>query len=329
MAELVLALASSHSPMLNNDADEFSLHGERDRTVRKLVDKNGRPVEYETLLASADPAIERQLDPEIVAERVERCRQNIARLAEFLGAARLDAVIVVGDDQHEQFLDDNLPAISIYYGEAIENSTSPIPVDAPSYWRKARSQFHEPDAPRTYPVAAGLARHLIEFLIDSEFDVGQSQALPRPGGEGHAFGFVHRRLMESGVVPIVPLALNTYYPPNQPRPSRCVDLGLAIADAVRSWPADIRVGVVASGGLSHFTIDEELDKGVLAAVGSGDLDFLRSVPANKLNSGTSEIRNWITVAGAGRDLRVSWSDYVPCYRSPAGTGCGMAFAAWH
>jgi hypothetical protein len=21
-------------------------------------------------------------------------------------------------------------------------------------------------------------------------------------------------------------------------------------------------------------------------------------------------------------------DYIPCYRSPAGTGCGMAFATW-
>ena len=81
--------------------------------------------------------------------------------------------------------------------------------------------------------------------------------------------------------------------------------------------------------MSHFTIDEELDTGILAAIDAGDLDTLRSLPVAKLNSGNSEIRNWITVAGAAESLSVSWSDYVPCYRSPAGTGCGMAFATWH
>ena len=129
MAELVLALASSHSPMLNNDAEEYPSHGERDRTVRKLLDKDGRPVDYDTLLAAADPAIARQLEPEIVAGRVENCRRDIARLSEILAAARLDAVIVVGDDQHEQFLDDNLPAISVYRGETIENWPSPVSRD--------------------------------------------------------------------------------------------------------------------------------------------------------------------------------------------------------
>ncbi len=175
---------------------------------------------------------------------------------------------------------------------------------------------------------ADLARHLIEYLIAGEFDVSQSRVLPRSGGEGHAFGFVHRRLMKSGVVPIVPIALNTYFPPNQPRPGRCVDLGKAISAAVQSWPAKARVGIIASGGMSHFTIDEELDTGILTAIDAGDLVALRSLPVAKLNSGNSEIRNWITVAGAGENLRSNWNDYVPCYRTPAGTGCGMAFATW-
>jgi 3-O-methylgallate 3,4-dioxygenase len=48
----------------------------------------------------------------------------------------------------------------------------------------------------------------------------------------------------------------------------------------------------------------------------------------QLNSGTSEIRNWIAAAGALEGLETAWQDYVPCYRSPAGTGCGMGFAVW-
>jgi OH-DDVA oxygenase len=42
------------------------------------------------------------------------------------------------------------------------------------------------------------------------------------------------------------------------------------------------------------------------------------------------MRNWITVAGAMHDTNMSMKllDYVPCYRSEAGTGCAMAFAHW-
>ncbi len=328
MADLVLALASSHSPMLNSPAEDILLHGARDRSNPGLLDTEGRPVSYQSLLDAADPAIARLLDSTAVASRAERCRRDIDRLAAALAEARLDALIVVGDDQHEQFLDDNLPAISVYWGDTIVNATLPLPADAPAYWRRARSQYHEPSAARHYPVGAGRARHLIEPLSAAAFDVSQSRALARGGGEGHAFGFVHRRLMGSGIVPIVPIALNTYFPPNQPRPRRCVGLGRAIAAAVRSWPARARVGIAASGGLSHFTIDEELDTRVLAAIDAGDLDALGSLPVAKLNSGNSEIRNWIAVAGAAEGLRTDWSDYVPCYRSPAGTGCGMAFATW-
>src|ERR1700704_6157262 len=47
-------------------------------------------------------------------------------------------------------------------------------------------------------------------------------------------------------------------------------------------------------------------------------------------AGTSEIKNWIAVAGAmsESDLPMTLVDYVPCYRSEAGTGSGMGFATW-
>jgi len=55
---------------------------------------------------------------------------------------------------------------------------------------------------------------------------------------------------------------------------------------------------------------------------------LCALPPARLNSGSSEIRNWIVVAGAAARLHTRWQEYVPFYRTPAGTGCGMAFAAW-
>jgi len=245
-----------------------------------------------------------------------------------MGAAMHAALIVIGDDQHEQFFDDNMPSILVYWGEQIENNPLHMEEGAPQFWRTARSQFHEEQQSRQYPVDSQLGLHLIERLIEEDFDVSQSKRLTKEHGEGHAFGFVHRRIMTEGVIPIVPVALNTYYPPNQPRPRRCYELGKAIRVAVHSFKGDQRIGILASGGLSHFTVDEELDSAVLDYCKRNDSEGLMSLPVDKLNSGSSEIRNWITVAGAAAHLKTDWQDYVPCYRSAAGTGCGMGFAVW-
>ena len=59
-----------------------------------------------------------------------------------------------------------------------------------------------------------------------------------------------------------------------------------------------------------------------------DLTKLSQLPREKINSGSSEIRNWIVVTGATEHLDMELIDYVPCYRSPAGTGCAMGFANW-
>jgi hypothetical protein len=127
---------------------------------------------------------------------------------------------------------------------------------------------------------------------------------------------------------MLPVMLNTYFPPNQPPARRCYDLGKALGAALRSWPEDIRVGVVASGGLSHFVVDEELDRGLLRAIADRDEEHLRRIPEGKLQSGSSEIKNWLVAAGALTELSFETVDYVPGYRSAGGTGCGMAFGRW-
>lgn len=328
MADIVLGIGTSHSPLLNSPPEDYPKHAEIDASGRKLIDKNGRPCTYGDLLKHADPSIARQIEPKLLEERASQCTDNIAHLARELANARLDALIIVGDDQHEQFFEDNMPAMLIYWGETIENNPLRMAEDAPLFWRKARSQFHETEKPRQYPVAARLGLQLIESLIDQGFDISHSRKLSREHGEGHAFGFVHRRMMDGHVVPIVPLALNTYFPPNQPRPRRCFQLGQALRKAVQSAQGSERVGILASGGLSHFTVDEELDRGLLDALRKNDGEALCAIPIEKLNSGNSEIRNWITVAGASGHLKNVWQQYIPCYRSAAGTGCGMGFALW-
>jgi 3-O-methylgallate 3,4-dioxygenase len=328
MAKIVLGIGTSHSPLLNSPAEDYPKHAEIDASGRKLLDEMGKPVTCGDLLAQADPGIKQQIEHKVLEERAARCTANIERVARTIEEARLDALIIIGDDQHEQFLDDNIPAVLIYSGETIENNPLRMEDDAPQFWRHARSQYHEAGPSRDYPVAAKLSLHLINELMEHGFDISHSKKLGRAHGEGHAFGFVHRRLMPNTVVPIVPVALNTYFPPNQPRPRRCYELGRAIAAAVHAAPGDDRVGILASGGLSHFTVDETLDRHVLDACKRKDADALSSIPMAKLNSGSSEIRNWITVAGASEHLATAWQEYIPCYRSAAGTGCGMGFAVW-
>ena len=328
MADIVLAIGTSHSPLLNSPAEDYPKHAAIDASGRKLLDKNGNPTTYGELLEKADPSIKQQIEPQVLEERSARCTANIERLSREIAEAKLDALVIIGDDQHEQFFDDNMPAILIYWGETIENNPLHMDEDAPQFWRKARSQYHETVQSRLYPVDAKLALHMIESLMHQGFDISQAKRLSKEHGEGHAFGFVHRRMMsDDHIVPIVPVALNTYFPPNQPSPRRCYALGQAIRAAVRNGPSG-RVGILASGGLSHFTVDEELDRAVLDACARNDGDALCSIPVSKLNSGSSEIRNWITVAGAASDLKNAWQVYIPCYRSAAGTGCGMGFTVW-
>src|SRR5207249_7576177 len=97
--------------------------------------------------------------------------------------------------------------------------------------------------------------------------------------------------------------------------------------AIESWDSDARVAVVASGGLSHFVIEEDLDEQIIDALKTKNKEKLTSIPDARFESGTSEIRNWVVVAGAMEQspLNMELVDYGPCYRTEAGTGCAMGF----
>jgi hypothetical protein len=80
--------------------------------------------------------------------------------------------------------------------------------------------------------------------------------------------------------------------------------------------------------LSHFLVDEDLDRAILKALADKDGAFLQSLPRNKLHAGSSEILNWVALAGTAEGIDLDWFEYVPGYRTPAGTGTGMSFATW-
>ena len=326
MARIVLGIGTSHTPMLNAELADWPRFAERD-VLRAHLDKDGRSITYDELIAVAGPEIADHLAPERMAESHAEAARSMDRLRALLAGSRLDALIVVGDDQKELYFESNLPSVLVYYGETIRNAPRRSG-QGNDWYQRASSRYYEADGAREFPVDARLARHLISELIAEEFDIATANTLADGAGEGHAFGFVHKRLMDGTVLPIVPVFLNTYYPPNQPTPRRCYRLGQAIRRAVETFPDDRRIGILASGGLSHFTVDEALDRGLIAALRAKDAAWLQSLPVNKLNGGSSEIRNWICVAGAVEHLALEWASYRPGYRTPAGTGTGLCFAAW-
>jgi hypothetical protein len=327
MARIVLGMGTSHTPMLNAPPTDWPRFYERDSRRSNLLDVEGRPTTYEDQLRRAPVGIAAEIAPERMQTRHEAVEGAMSRLGDFLREARLDALIVVGDDQDELYHHENMPGILLYYGETIPNVPLGPEFKGPEWARRATARWYEEREPRDYPVDARLARHLIDALIDREFDIAASAAVPDGQGEGHAIGFVHKRIMKDPV-PIVPICINTYYPPNQPTPRRCYTLGQAIRAAVESYPGDIRVGIVGSGGLSHFVVDEALDRGFIDMLRRKDAEAIQALPREKLNSGSSEIRNWICVAGAVEPLSLEWSLYEPGYRTPAGTGTGLGFAFW-
>lgn len=329
MANIVIGVASSHTPQLSSGVDMWLDHAERDRRNPMLLGKDARYHNYDELLAQADPAIEQELAPAVWDGKYQRCQQAIEALTARLEKAQPDIAVVIGDDQREMFKDDGTPAFACFTGtELVDLPPSGEALERMPKGIRAASWAAHADHPADHLVASDLSAHIADQLARDDFDLTVFTKQPDGRTLGHAFTFPRYRLGLPPATPIVPVFVNTYYPPNVPSAARCYEFGRALRRAVESWPAQAKVAVIASGGLSHFVVDEELDHRVLDGIAARDAGILGSLSRDQLRSGTSEILNWIVAAGALENLAPTVLDYVPGYRTPAGTGAGMAFVQW-
>lgn len=329
MAEIVVGIASSHTPQLSSGVDMWDDHAERDRRNPQLLGKDGEFHTYDELLAGADPSVEKELRPEVWDRKYRRGQEAVAELTQRLAKARPDVAVVIGDDQREIFGDEGTPTFGCFLGdELIDQPPSAEARERIPKGIRAASWAAHSEQPTVHRTSAALSQHLVTALVAADFDVLTFTRQPGKTTLGHAFTFPRYRLGLPPETPIAPVFVNTYYPPNVPSAERCYRFGQIIGQAVASWPDDARVAIIASGGLSHFVVDEELDHRVLDGLVAGDPEPLCSIPRNMLRSGSSEILNWITAAGALGKMRAAVVDYIPGYRSPAGTGAGMAFVYW-
>jgi hypothetical protein len=310
--------------MLSTPAENWLDHAVRDHSY-PLFDIDGVKIEFAQWAQENGNSLDSKITVEAMRSHLARSEAAMAEIRQALRAAAPDVCLVIGDDQDEMFHHDNMPCFSIYYGREIVCRKPDMSKRAPAMQMAAWGYYT--DEPTSYPGDPKLALHLINDLLDRGFDLSASANQAAGVGMSHAYTFLYRRLLDASV-PMVPVFINTYFPPNQPRTARVLEFGQALRDALARYPEDTRVAVIASGGLSHFLVNETLDREVIDALCAGDPSRLGSLSENALKSGNSEIKNWVAAGIMMAPHKMRLIDYIPAYRSQAGTGCGLAFGLW-
>jgi len=263
--------------------------------------------------ASHGPMIVRNWNLLAPAER-ENLSSAFSELGRRIKAARPDALIVISPDHWVNFFIDNLPAICVGVGEAHDGPPEPWFTEFPH---------------RKMPGHPPLAEHVVRTALERDFEPSISYKLALD----HGFCIP---LWKAGLDPlpaIVPVIFNDLEPP-LPSVRRCYSWGAMLAEAVASFPGKLRVGVLATGGLSHSIgepdmgrIDEAFDRDCIRRFENGDAPALFDFLNERLpgaGNGASEVRNWVAAHGAarGRGFELIRYDPIPNVY----VGCG--FASW-
>ena len=149
-----------------------------------------------------------------------------------LQALEPDVLIVHSTDHWVNFFLDNIPAFCVGIGD--EHDGPPEP-------------FMKPVFPQeTLPGHAGLGRHLLNSAFAADFDPAFSGRLKLD----HGICVPIWRLGLDPMPAIVPVLMNFVGKPF-PSPRRCLAWGRMVCSAIESYPEDLRVVVLGSGGLSH------------------------------------------------------------------------------
>ena len=169
MAEIVLGIGTSHSPMLGQSAAQWPEQAKYDLKNKELAfAPSGNVLSFEQALERADPIHATLATQDRFNVQHAATQAAIGRLIETFAEVDPDTVVVISDDQDELFFEDNMPTFSVYWGDSIQ-----------IFKRHARlgsnpnAQFFGwgYDQDFEQPVRSELGRHLIEHMIQADFDV--------------------------------------------------------------------------------------------------------------------------------------------------------------
>ncbi len=203
---------------------------------------------------------------------------------EWLNAVNPDVAVVVYNDHGLNFFLDRMPTFAIGAAPEYRNADEGwgLPTVAP------------------YLGDPKLSWHVIESLMADEFDVTSCQEML----VDHAFTVPLELLWPGRSRPglrTVPVCLNTIQHP-LPSPMRCFKLGQAIGRAISSYPQDMRVVVIGTGGLSH-QLDGERAGFINKAF---DLMCLEKIVDDPLALARYTIHDLVLLAGTQGVELISW-----------------------
>jgi protocatechuate 4,5-dioxygenase beta chain len=177
---------------------------------------------------------------------------------QWLERVKPDVVVVFYNDHGLNFFLDKMPTFA---------------VGAAASYQNADEGWGIPTLP-PFKGCPELSWHLIDHLIEKEFDIVTCQEML----VDHAFTLPLKLFWpQEGACPVmtVPICINTVQFP-LPSAKRCYRLGQAVGDAIRSWNSDLKVAVMATGGLSH-----QLDGTRAGFINKAfDLQFMDSLISN-------------------------------------------------
>ena len=168
---------------------------------------------------------------------------------DFLAREKPDVVVVIYNDHGLSHFLDKMPTFAV--GAADE-------------YKNADEGWGIPVLPAV-PGHAALSWHIIESLVNDEFDITSCQEHL----VDHAFSLPLKLMYPDAKWPVrtVPITINSVQHP-LPSALRCWKLGQAIGRALESWPGAEKIVVLGTGGLSH-----QLD-GTRAGFINKDFDLL-------------------------------------------------------
>ena len=309
MGSLVAAIASSHAFAVAPPENWDELR-ERNRNVYAQRQNIAVP--------PAHPRVNQE-NWDDVQERYGRVRKALLELKQIIDISKPDALIVIGDDQNENYTSQNVPQFAIYTGE-----------EAVFFDRLFKQE-------RTYPCAAEISRAILSSAVEAGFDLSFSENFPEKRLISHAHAEpLMRILLPAADVPIVPIYVNAIHPPG-PTPARCFAFGQTIAEIIRNKLGQKRIALYASGGLSHFTagypwrfytgplgygeISEDFDRRIIQWMKDGQVEEIKKLTSKDLlDHGDIEFRSWMILLGAVGAVPAQVLAYEPLYRGLMGMG---------
>jgi len=217
-----------------------------------------------------------------------------------------DAIVYIFNDHVTSFFFDHYSAFTLGIGEE-------YPV------------ADEGGSPRALPSIKGdpkLAAHIAASLVTDEFDLSYFQDKPLDHGFFSPMSVLLDRDGEQWATRLVPLQVGVLQFPI-PTAMRCYKLGKALRRAIESYPADISVAVVSTGGLSHQVHGEgagfnnpSWDAQFLDAITDDPAALAEMTHAEYARLGGfegAEVIMWLVMRGAlsERVQRVHSSYYLP------------------